>query len=184
MLMAQYKALRIKNANSRHIPQIFSLARTYQLKRMPPKQSKKLGFLVSDFKKKDYQSFLSYCNYFYVLLEQENVLGFLLAYSSDRIQKNEWLNLQIKFEHPEPFVLIKQICIRPDQVGRGLGKLLYKHLFEQASEEKFFAAIVLQPPNHSSIAFHEKLGFKKLFETTPPDFISRGVWMKNFRRTP
>ena len=177
--MIQYKALRIEKVNSRYIPQIFSLAITYQLKRMPPKQSKKLGFLVSDFKKEDYQSFLSYYNYFYVLLEQENVLGFLLAYSRDRIQKNEWLNLQIKFQYPNPFVLIKQICIRPDKVSRGLGKLLYKHLFEQASEEKFFAAIVLQPPNYRSIAFHEKLCFKKVIEITPPDSIPRGIWMKN-----
>ena len=182
MFMGHYKALRIENAAFRYIPQIFSLARAYELRQVPPKQSKKLGFLVSDFKEEDYQSFLSHYQYFYVLLEQENVLGFLLAYPSNRIQKHEWLNLQIKLQYPDPFVVIKQICIRPDKVGKGLGKLLYKHLFEKALEENFFAAIVLKPLNYRSVYFHEKLCFKKVFEITPPDFIPRGIWMKKIQR--
>ncbi len=166
--------LRIEAVKFEHLAQIASLAKTYQLGQESPKQDN--GFLVSGFEYEDYQESFPRANHFYAFLENENVVGFLLAYSSERIQDSEGLNLLIKYRNPEPFILIKQICIRSDHAGEGLATSIYQYLFSQAKEQYFFEATVLDPINYASIAFHEKLGFKKMFEETPPDGIRRGVW--------
>lgn len=176
--MGNFGDLRIDFAKPRHLPQIIALAQQYELEGMAPRRAAELGFLVSNFEQEDYQAFLHRANHFYVLLEDEVICGFLLAYSSDRIQDDEWLNLHIKTRYPDPFIVVKQICVRPDSTGRGLASSLYQHLFSEAQECPLFAAIVLEPPNHRSVVFHEKHGFKKIFQVTPSDGIPRGVWMR------
>lgn len=171
--------LKIEAATSQHLPQIVSIAKASQLERMSSEQAMENGFLVSNFGEKDYRDFLRRANHFYVLLQKKNLLGFTLAYSSDRIQDDEWLNLLIKSRYPDHFVVIKQICIQPEVIGRGLATSLYQHLFGQVRECPLFAAIALEPVNHRSIVFHERHGFRKVFQVTPPDGIPRGIWMRN-----
>lgn len=170
---------RIGPAKPQYVDQIYALAQEYSLERTAPAQAAERGFLVSNFQEADYRDFLDRANHFYVLLEQENVCGFVLAYSNDRIQSDEWLNLPIESRHPAPFVFVKQTCVRPDLAGRGLATLLYRYLLSQTQGWPLFAVIVLEPLNHRSIVFHEKHGFKKLFEITPPDGMLRGVWIRN-----
>lgn len=177
--MRNSNSLRIQGAKSEHLPQIVSLAQTCNLKQMASEQAARLGFLASNFQEEDYQAFIRRADHFYVLLENRNLCGFLYAYSSDLIQGDEWLNLLIRSRHPDHFVVIKQICIRPDLIGRGLATSLYQHLFTQVQEYPLFTAIVLEPVNHRSIIFHERLGFKKVFQITPPDGMLRGVWMRS-----
>ncbi len=168
---------RIKPASHSHVGQLASLARSYSLREMASDRASEVGFLVSDFGEAHYHDFLGRANHFYVLLEKTSVLGFVLAYSSDRIQGDEWLNLLIKDRHPEPFVLIKQICIRQDVTGESLATQLYHYIFQHSPQSDLFAAVVLHPPNARSVTFHEKLGFIKIFEVQCPDGILRGVWM-------
>lgn len=171
--------LKIEAAKSEYLPQIVSIAKAYQLEQISSERAMEDGFLVSNFAENDYQDFLQRANHFYILLEDKNVQGFVLAYSSDCIQGGEWLHLLIKSRHPDPFIIIKQICIRADRTGRGLATLLYQHLISRAPGLPFFASIVLEPPNHRSIMFHEKFGFKKIFQITPPDGMLRGIWMRS-----
>ena len=171
--------LRIVFARSEHVPQITALAKTYGLDQMTSEQAAKLGFLASNFNEEDYRAFVRRANYFYVLLEKRNLYGFLYAYSSDRIEPDDWLNLLIKSRHSGPFVTIKQICIQPDLTGRGLATFLYQHLFSHVKECPLFAAIVVEPANHRSIVFHERHGFRKVFQITPPDGMPRGIWTRN-----
>ena len=170
---------RIEVAASHHIPRIAAMAKAFRLEELSPEQAKDYGFLVSDFEEEDYRDFLHRANHFYVLLQNRKLLGFMLAYSSDRIQDDEWLNLLIKSRHPDDFVLIKQICIQPEVTGRGLATSLYQYLVSQVQGCPLFAAIALEPVNHGSIAFHERHGFRKVFQATPPDGIRRDVWMQN-----
>ena len=179
--MGNSSDLRIDFVKPRHLPQIIALAQEYRLEGMASKQATELGFLVSNFEQEDYRVFLHLANHFYVLLEDEIMCGFVLAYSSDRIQDDEWLNLLIKSRYPDPFIVIKQICVRPDSTGRGLASLLYRHLFSQVREYPLFAAIALDPLNHPSIVFHENHGFKKIFQVTPPDGIPRGIWVRSLQ---
>ncbi len=171
--------LKIQGAKSEHLPQIVNLAQTYDLKQMAPEQLAKLGFLVSNFHEEDYRAFIDRADHFYVLLEDRNLCGFLYAYSSDRIEEDEWFSLLIKSRYPGPFVIIKQICIGPDLIGRGLASSLYQHLFSQVREYPLFTAIVLEPVNQRSIIFHERHGFRKVFQITPPDEMLLGIWMRS-----
>lgn len=165
-------------AQEGHLPQIVALSESYLLSEMDPEEAGNMGFLVSRFEIEDYAGFLSRADHFYVLLEKGRVIGFLLAYSRDGIESHEWLNLRIKGQYKNPFVLIKQVCISPDSSGKGLAKYFYRYLFEKVPDNDFFGAIVLEPLNSRSIAFHERMGFTKVLEATPPDGLLRGVWMK------
>ena len=172
------KYLKIKKAAQEHLTDIFTLARSLSLQRMPSDQSGQLGFLVSEFTKEDYLSYIQNADHFYVLYEGDALCGFLYAYSSDLITENEWMNQLIKSKHPEPFVLIKQICIQPHLMGKGLATHLYQHLFQQTADCPLFTVIVTEPYNQRSVDFHKGHGFKEVFRRTPPDGIPREVWKR------
>jgi phosphinothricin acetyltransferase len=53
------------------------------------------------------------------------------------------------------------IYVHPQNIGLGLGKLLYEKLFDLLANEGLHRAYgVIAIPNESSIALHESLGFK------------------------
>jgi ribosomal protein S18 acetylase RimI-like enzyme len=174
-----FKELSIKKATSEHLTDIFNLARSLSLQRMPPEQAEQLGFLVSEFQKEDYVSYIEKADHFYVLHEGDNLCGFLYAYSSDLIASDEWMNQLIKSKYPDPFVLIKQICIQPHLIGKGLATHLYRHLFQQTADCPLFTVIVTEPHNQRSVAFHEGHEFQQIFKRTPPDGIPREVWKRD-----
>jgi predicted GNAT superfamily acetyltransferase len=168
----------IEQAATDHIPQIVSLANSYHLKDMMPNDATKFGFLVSSFTIEDYSNFLEQADYFYVVLDHGSILAFLLAYSSDRIKPDEWLNLLIKERYPNPFILIKQICVQREMSGKDLASDLYQHLIAQAPAIPFFTVIVEDPPNPRSVALHHKFDFTRVFSETPPGERPRNVWMR------
>ncbi len=173
-----HTAIQIQRATAQHIPAIVDLAEKWTLSQLPLETAQEKGFLVSNFTQEKYLRFLSYVDHFYVLYYQGELAAFLLAYSSRFIQPDEWLNLQIRQRHPNPFVLIKQIAVHPEHQGKGLASKMYTYLFQQTSGLPLFTAIVVDPPNKRSIAFHERLGFRKVFEAVPPDGLRRGVWKR------
>ncbi|MCW5211955.1 GNAT family N-acetyltransferase [Desulfobulbus sp. TB] len=173
-----FKDLGIKKAAPEHLTDIFNLARSLSLQRMPPNQAEKQGFLVSEFKKENYVAYIKKADQFHVLHQNDTLCGFLYAYSSHLIDEDEWMNQLIKSEHPDPFVLIKQICIQPHLMGKGLATHLYQHLFQQTADCPLFTVIVTEPYNQRSVDFHKGHGFKEVFRRTPPDGIPREVWKR------
>ncbi len=171
-------SLTIRRARPEDVPQITALAKQYELKRLSPEDAEKFGFLVSRFAEEDYTRFLQYADHFYVMTKTDELMGFLLAYSSNFIKPDEWLNMLIRARHPEPFVLIKQIAVHPHHQGQGVASHLYNYLFDQVRGRPLFTVIVIDPPNRRSIAFHERMGFHKVFEAIPPDGFPRGVWKR------
>lgn len=176
--MKPTESWRIEPAEPRHLREIAHLAETNKLKVMPPDVAPELGFLVSEFRESDYRHFLTHAEYFYVLLDNEAVVGFLLAYSRQHIPPDDLLGSLLKDRYSEPFVVIKQICIAAGSISRGLATGLYEHLLSQAPDCPLFAAVVLDPPNVRSINFHEKMGFEKVLEVKPRDGMLRGVWRR------
>ncbi|WP_446010277.1 GNAT family N-acetyltransferase [Candidatus Electrothrix sp.] len=168
----------IEQATAEHLTDIFNLSRSLSLQRMPSEQSEQLGFLVSEFTQEEYLSYIEKADHFYVLYEGDTLCGFLYAYSSDLIAEDEWMNQLIKSKHPEPFVLIKQICIQPFLMGKGLATHLYQHLFQQTADCPLFTVIVTEPYNQRSVDFHKGHDFKEIFRRTPPDGIPREVWKR------
>ena len=169
---------RIEAASSIHLDQIEAIATEYRLDRLSEEQLGNTGFFVSNFTKDDYLDFLERADQFFVSISGEVINGFLLAYSKDRIKPNEWLNWRLKNAYEGEFVLIKQVCVRPDSTSRGVGTRLYQHIFNHSADKTFFAAIATRPCNQRSIRFHEKLGFRLVAKAIPPDGIERGVWGK------
>lgn len=170
--------MKIINTDHKHLKNIVDLAGSYVLNETVKRLSANPGFLVSGFTLTDYENYLKTSDHFYVLIKDDKLAGFLLAYSSDRIKAEEELNSYIKSKNPGPFILIKQICVHRDHKGKGYARFMYDHLFNTAGNTDYFAAIVLNPYNEVSVKFHETYGFIKNFEYTPADGLLRGVWKK------
>jgi predicted GNAT superfamily acetyltransferase len=134
------------------------------------------GFLVSAYTEADYRSRLETAECFYVAVKGTKVLAFLLAYSSDRVAQDEWLNRRIKMTLGR-FLVIKQICVARDAARGGIASMLYYHVLEQWEQSPVIAAVVNEPPNEASARFHKKMGFQELTWLTPPDGMSRVVWV-------
>ena len=134
------------------------------------------GFLVSAFSRGDYQRFIDRADYFYVALEHGKLEGFMLAYTLDRIPAKGRIEQMLKSEYPAGFVLIKQVVVSPEHRRSGVGSRLYQALFRAAPNVAFLAAIVQQPPNPASEAFHRSHGFRPYAEAAAEDGRLRAVW--------
>ncbi len=177
--MSDTSACTIRSAASVDLEQIVALAESYALGSVEGDRLASDGFLVSGFDAASYADWLRNADHFYVASTEEGIVGFMLAYSDERIRPGEWLNLKIKERVDSNFVLVKQLCVKRGATGRGVARRLYGHLLAQAPERPLYGAIVTQPRNERSIEFHERLGFRKVFEATPPDDdLPRGVWMR------
>ncbi|MDT8404111.1 GNAT family N-acetyltransferase [Sulfuriflexus sp.] len=147
------------------------------------------GFLVSSFTMKEYREFIKNAEYFYLLEYEGEIQAFLLAYNSDSISDNETVNILLKTNVIEEFILIKQICVNKNRKIKGAASRLYNYLSELRPERSQLAVIVLEPVNEHSIAFHEDNGFRKLCNIIPPadkdgEIRRRGVWYRPPKNQP
>ncbi len=97
-----------------------------------------------------------------VVVEEENVLGFLMVFGKDADYDNEnyiWFN-----ERMENFMYIDRIVIPDEHQGKGIGKLFYEFVFGfgKAKGYDFITCeIDINPPNKVSLDFHKKMGFEE-----------------------
>ncbi len=170
---------KIQKAKIEHVKAIYALANSYFYQRLGSSELAG-GFLVSEFTEDDYREFVDTTDLFFVLLEQDEVVGFLLAFrDTDSLLKNSLTIQEIHNRDRRRIILIKQICVARKASGKGYGTRLYHHLFKQVVGMPVYAAIVLRPYNKISILFHEKMGFKKCFEYLEKDGLPRGVWVRD-----
>lgn len=157
---------------------IHELAEAWTLPRL---ESADEGFLVSNFSRERYRAFLDEPNVFLKAEVDGAIVGFLYGYSSEQVKPDEVVNSLVRYSLTEPFFIIKQICIARNHPGTpGVASALYERIKEQETG-LIAAAVVLDPPNPRSIAFHEKQGFEQWFEIEPPpdaDGVTRrrGIW--------
>ena len=135
------------------------------------------GFLVSGLHESEYREYLTQAEHFRVALVDGAVGGFLLAYSNAAGEAG-WLDRQVAARSRGPYGIIKQIAVDPGLAGRGIATALYRRLFAEASGLPLFAAVVLDPPNRRSIAFHERLGFTEEARLPHPDGMMRAIYMR------
>jgi len=67
------------------------------------------------------------------------------------------------------FAYVDRIVIAASAHGRGLGRKLYERMFADAKAagfERIVAEVNAVPPNPTSLAFHERLGFAAIGEQT------------------
>ena len=168
--------MHIHKAQIQHVPSIVSIAKEYEYNLLKQTKNFEKGFLVSDYSESDYHNFITISDHFYVALDNETVMGFLLAFSRNNIPESEWLVNNSNFRIKQPYILIKQIAVAHQHLGEGIATQLYKHLMEHNPNVSLLAAIVLSPLNKASIDFHQDLGFFKLFEATASDKLHRSIW--------
>ncbi|MFI7387152.1 GNAT family N-acetyltransferase [Streptomyces sp. NPDC049813] len=172
---AQEHPIEIVRAGEEYLDAIVALAEDRRLDPRDP-QAGRAGFLVSDYTRDDYRSRLSTAEHFWVAVKGPEVLGYLLAYSDERIGPEEWLNHRIKTALGS-FLVIKQICVARTAARAGIASRLYHHVLERWSTSPVIAAVVSVPFNEASTLFHRKLGFEELSRLTPPDGKERMVWV-------
>ncbi|WP_329128636.1 GNAT family N-acetyltransferase [Streptomyces sp. NBC_01476] len=131
---------------------------------------------MSGYTEETYRERLVTAEHFYVAVKGDDVLGFGLAYSDDRLGPDEWLNHRIRTGLGS-FLVIKQVCVAEKAARRGIASQLYHHVLGQWSQSPVIAAVVAAPVNLASTAFHRRLGFEVLTELTPPDGRQRKVWV-------
>lgn len=182
--MARGERIEVVRATRDHLPQIVAIAESRSLEQARPESRgtpAEGGFLVSAYTEDDYRARLETAEHFHVAVKGDKVLGFVLAYSSDRVDHGEWLNRRIK-ESLGGFLVIKQVCVAKDAARGGIGSLLYYHVLDQWKASPVIAAVVDEPPNTASAGFHRKLGFEELTRLTPPDGMRRVVWVRRKSR--
>jgi len=155
-----------------------------------PKTANENGFLVSGFGQTEYSQFVKKAEHFLTIHIGKELVGFLLAYGSEGITEpgKEELNMHIKNDLCKNFVLLKQICVSPKAEHRrkGYASLLYRELYarilhyyeHEQSPRPIYTAIVQEPANPVSLAFHKKMGFYKVQDFIPDvDHRPRSICM-------
>lgn len=138
------------------------LARTDSLR-----QKDNNGFLVP-YSEAEYRKFVAEADFNYVLFVDGRFSGFLLAYSSHKIDQfggevYDYINRTQKGS----YLVVRQVCIAPELSHKGLGTKLYNHLFEAATKNSkqfssAFCFIWKNPPNSESERFHKALGWREI----------------------
>lgn len=140
------------------------------------------GFLVSNLSEQEYVRWILHSPYVAVACgEQDELLGFILAYPAKMIDANDHFNLAVRATicsevEPSCLVIVKQVAVHARRAG--VGTRLYSYLRTAVpSSTLFVGAIVEDPPNLASMAFHRAQGGKRIGELMHGDGRLRGIWM-------
>jgi len=108
--------------------------------------------------------------------------AFVIALDQDAAYDSP--NFQWFRERYARFLYVDRIAVAADATGAGHGRRLYADLFDRAAalgHDTVCAEIYCNPPNHGSIAFHEREGFAAVGEQHLPDrdktvrYFARGI---------
>lgn len=106
--------------------------------------------------------------------------GFLIGMDQDAdYHSPNFLWFKGRFDR---FAYIDRIVIAASAHGRGLGRALYERMFADARAagfERIVAEVNAVPPNPTSLAFHERLGFVTIGEQV----FDNGKTVRYFEKT-
>ena len=126
------------------------------------------GFLVSDYTKRDYIRFCDRGDYVFKAVDDNRIVGVLVALRSRGITPEDKTNSLLKYVLNKEFVVVKQVFVDPAYARQGLGTRFYNLLSHFLVEgEPVLAVIVKDPPNTASFDFHTRNGFSEFLEFLP-----------------
>lgn len=173
---SELEILNIRHATISDAQDVCDIANSNTLSDLSDEQRED-GFLVSKFSVSDYEKYINTNKYFFVLEEKGEIKAFLLAYDVYELDDSLIVNQFIKQHAKNPFVVIKQICVKRNSFKKGFAKQLYNY-FLGLTNSDIYLAVVLEPLNKSSIYFHKKMGFKQAFIVKPEDGMKRLIYYK------
>lgn len=168
--------IEVRPATLEDVDAIVELAASRSLAAVGGDQATSDGFLVSDLERAEYEHRIQESRYFYVATDDHRIVGFLMAYTSEQLRGDEWLNRRV-LATLGAFTVIKQVCVARSHARQGVGSRLYHELLVGHPREPVVAAVVNEPRNEASNNFHRKLGFEELTSLTPPDGRHRLVFV-------
>lgn len=166
----------IRPATLEDVDAIVDLAASRSLAAIEAAEGAAGGFLVSDLERSEYEHRIVESRFFYVATDDGTIVGFLMAYTSEQLRGDEWLNRRV-LATLGAFTVIKQVCVARSHARQGVGSRLYHELLVDLPREPVVAAVVNEPRNEASNSFHRKLGFEELTSLTPPDGRPRLVFV-------
>lgn len=175
---ADHTTPEIKAATYADIPEIVKISESYRIDKIQKENAVQKGFLVSGFNACDYETFIRQKEIFQIILQDKEIAGFILGYDDVAMDEKDPVRIEILKRIDKPFFMIKQICIHKKWVRKGFAGLLYQSFIKETKPCPVLAAIVHDPPNEASMAFHTQMGFKPLFEFFPEDKMKRVMWLK------
>lgn len=153
----------ISKVTSADIPKITALQAQFLIANTDAKN----GFLVSAFSEQEYLHFIEKYEFFYKAVEGDRLLGVVMAFHSDNVDPKDINNSLLRNTVMGDCVIIKQIFVSPDTLGKGVAAELYNHLFSKTGDLPTVCVIVIEPFNGRSCYFHKKHGFVEYLNFTP-----------------
>ncbi len=163
----------LRKATAADLEQIFEIANSLTLTTGSVNGSQS-DYLISGFTLKEYTSFLERgARVDLVEIRKVKIVAFMLTYCSQSGLVDKSIRQMI---YADRYRIVKQIAVRRERQKSGFGSLLYDSL---NSSELIGAAILLDPPNLTSIRFHERHSFNFIGEFMEDDNRARGLWVRN-----
>jgi phosphinothricin acetyltransferase len=97
-----------------------------------------------------------------VLLEEKIKKGFpVIVAEHDGILVGFGMYSEFRFREAYKFTVEHSVYVSPNEIGKGIGKLLLTELIDLAKAQGLHTMIgVIDSENKNSISFHEQFGFK------------------------
>jgi predicted GNAT superfamily acetyltransferase len=114
---------------------------------------------VTSINNEDWLHFLEIASNFVVIDHQGEVIGFMISLREEQDYKS--INYNFFVNHFDEFEYVDRIVISKEHQKKGLGKKLYKYLFENNKTPITCCEVNVKPANDNSLQFHARLGFSE-----------------------
>jgi len=157
----------IASATESLVPGITHVAQATAEDKISAKQQEQFGFL-RPYTAEEYLRFATLADHFYCVLEENQVVAFLLAHSCDKIELKEEVYAYIKSTQAKPFIVARQLAVLPHLARKGYGRILYNHLAKQVATGPITYDVAIgfiwKEPNHNhaSEIFNRKMNAREI----------------------
>jgi predicted GNAT superfamily acetyltransferase len=183
-------AIEVHSVTTADLDDILRLARAAQLN---PETDTEKGFLVAALDRDTYANALAYSELrdnaehvvFLVAKNNENAVGFLFGYNSVYASRRSGgeSEAEIAARCKDTYYVLKQIAADSNGRHKGVGRVLVQEFLSRLRCAYVFSAIVTDPANPASSAFHHKMGFVPVFSSVSRSSSGQTYPNQVWRRT-